>query len=88
MKRAAVILCIVGIFVILLSECFFRSDNKAVHYPAENVITSNEDIVTKQTSIKKEIIINTVHVTEQPLSEINTEESDLFAINYNNSYHS
>lgn len=82
MKRVLGMLCIVGSFLALLSGYSACNSNEY------QVLTGNktniyENQVTEQSSVEDEIIINTVHVTEQPLSEIITEESDPFAKCYN-----
>ena len=71
---------------IMLTVAFFvlRSD--------ESVIDSQptvSDSCSSETDVRppeEDYIINTVHVTEQPLSEIITDESDRFAANYLDGY--
>lgn len=88
-------LCALGLLIVMLLGWFTYSQ-KMEQSSAENEITSNQKPVTdpttpgnemtpptEQQSVENEIIINTVHVAEQPLSEINTEESDCFANRYN-----
>ena len=95
MKKALEMLCALGLLIFMLLGWFTYS-KKMEQSAAENEITSSQKPVTDQTtpenemtppteqpSVKDEIIINKVHVTEQPLSEINTEESDRFASRYN-----
>ena len=68
MRKILEILCMTGIFMALLSGCS----------------NCNENNKEAQSSVTDSIIINEVHVTEQPLSEINTIENDWFASNYHN----
>ncbi len=63
----------------------FGCDDKGDQVLAGNRTDNYENHVTEQTPVEDEIIINEVHVTEQPLSEINTDESDPFAKCYNSS---
>lgn len=67
MRKVFEILCIAGLFIALLSGCS----------------NGNENEKKGQSPVTDRIIINEIHVTEQPLSEIITDESDWFANRFN-----
>lgn len=67
MRKALGILCVLAVFIAVLSGC-----------AGCNGVEKEE-----QPLVKDGIIINTVHIMEQPLSEVKTYEDDWFAINYN-----
>lgn len=89
MKKALGMLCALTLVMAMLygmHTLFASSEQESPSHDLDETINSEES-VTEPPQEKDEIIINKVHVTEQPLSEINTEESDPFAKCYGSSQH-
>lgn len=85
MKKVPAMLCALALVMAMLygMHTLFASSEQESPSPVVDEIISSEESVTEPPQEEDEIIINKVHVTEQPLSEINTEESDRFANWYN-----
>ena len=79
---------LISIMIIMLTACDNTSYSN-ISEPATSILTieSSEIETTSesiQTQTENESIIEEIKAIQQPLSEISTEESDMFAKNYNN----